>query len=221
MYGAGITLLVRAELGAAPWDVFHTGISARTGVGIGSVILVTGALLLLFWIPLRVRPGVGTILNAALVGIFVNLMLPAFPDVDLLIARVPMMFGGIVAIAIGSGLYIGTGLGPGPRDGLMTGLSELTVGGRRISVRAARTVVEVCVLSVGIALGGAVGIGTAVFTVGIGPLVQLFLPPLTMSGTAGAPENTSGGVVRSPPTQGAHARSSQPRRASPVCSKHG
>ena len=106
--------------------------------------------------------------------------MPIVPEFELLLPRIVMMLGGVVTIAIGSGFYIGAGLGPGPRDGLMTGLAELTIAGRPISVRLARTVVEVSALAVGVALGGAIGVGTAVFAIGVGPLVQVFLPPLTM-----------------------------------------
>ena len=180
LFAAGITLLIRAELGAAPWDVFHTGVSELTGIGVGTIIVVVGVGLLLLWIPLRVRPGLGTILNAVLIGVFVDLLMPIVPEFELLLPRVVMMLGGVVTIAIGSGFYIGAGLGPGPRDGLMTGLAELTIAGRPISVRLARTVVEVSALAVGVALGGAIGVGTAVFAIGVGPLVQVFLPPLTM-----------------------------------------
>lgn len=180
LFAAGITMLIRAELGAAPWDVFHTGVSELTGIGVGTIIVAVGVGLLLLWIPLRVRPGLGTILNAVLIGVFVDLLMPVVPEFELLLPRIVMMLGGVVVIAIGSGFYIGAGLGPGPRDGLMTGLAELTIAGRPISVRVARTAVELSALAVGVALGGAIGIGTAVFAVGVGPLVQVFLPPLTM-----------------------------------------
>jgi uncharacterized membrane protein YczE len=122
--------------------------------------------------------GLGTILNAIEIGIVVDLVLPLLPEPDLLVARVPMMLGGVVVIAIGSGLYIGAGLGPGPRDGLMTGMAR-----RGVSIRFARTAIELTVLAVGIALGGAIGIGTAVFALGIGPLVQVFLPRLQIRAT--------------------------------------
>ncbi|CCM63549.1 MAG: hypothetical protein WBB51_09710 [Candidatus Microthrix parvicella] len=185
LFAVGITLLIRAKLGAAPWDVFHTGVSELTGIGVGTVIVITGVVLLLLWIPLRVRPGLGTVLNAVLIGAFVDMMMPIVPDLDLLLPRVLMMLGGVVTIAIGSGFYIGAGLGPGPRDGLMTGLSGLRLAGRPISIRVARTSVEVAALAIGVALGGAIGVGTAVFALGIGPLVQLFLPPLTMPERSG------------------------------------
>lgn len=182
LFGFGITLLLRAELGAAPWDVFHTGINELTGVPTGVVIIITGVALLLLWIPLRERPGLGTILNATVIGLVVDLTLPLVGTTELLIIRLPVMVAGLVLIAIGSGWYIGAGLGPGPRDGLMTGLARHTLFGRQISIRVARTFVELVVLAIGIALGGSIGLGTAAFAFGIGPLVQLFLPRLTMSG---------------------------------------
>lgn len=181
LFGIGITLLIDSNLGAAPWDVFHTGVSELTGISTGTVIIITGVLLLLLWIPLREQPGLGTILNALVIGIVVDLTLPVIGDVELLAVRLAMMIGGVVVVAIGSGFYIGAGLGPGSRDGLMTGLARQRFAGRSISIRTGRTVVEVTVLVVGFALGGAIGLGTAVFTIGIGPLVQVFLPPLTMS----------------------------------------
>ncbi|MGK0274062.1 MAG: putative membrane protein YczE [Ilumatobacter sp.] len=180
LFGLGIAMLIDAELGAAPWDVFHTGVSELTGIGTGHIIIITGLALLLIWIPLRERPGLGTILNAVEIGLVVDLMLPLIPSTDLLVPRLALMSGGIVVIAVGSGFYIGAGLGPGPRDGLMTGLSKRSVGSYAISTRVARTSVELIVLIVGIALGGSIGIGTAAFTIGIGPLVQIFLPRLAM-----------------------------------------
>jgi len=175
LFGAGIALIIDADLGAAPWDVFHTGVSDLTGLPVGTVIILTGLALLVLWIPLRETPGLGTLLNAVEIGLVVDVVLPLVPEPDQLAARFVMMCGGIVVIAIGSGLYIGSGLGPGPRDGLMTGLAR-----RGISIRTARTAVELTALTFGVLLGGAIGIGTAVFALGIGPLVQLFLPRLTM-----------------------------------------
>ena len=176
LFGIGVALLIDAELGAAPWDVFHTGVSDLTGIGVGAVIIVTGLALLLLWIPLRETPGLGTILNAIEIGLVAGIALPLIPDTDSLPVRLAMMFGGVVLIAIGSGFYIGAGLGPGPRDGLMTGFAK-----RGRSIRVARTAIEITVLVIGIALGGAIGIGTAVFALGIGPLVQFFLPRLQIS----------------------------------------
>ena len=180
LFGIGISLLIESNLGAAPWDVFHTGVSELTGISTGWVIVITGILLLLLWIPLRERPGLGTILNATVIGIVVDIALPIIGEPDQLIVRLAMMFGGVVVVAFGSGFYIGAGLGPGPRDGLMTGLAKHSIAGYSISVRSGRTFVEVVVLVVGVILGGAIGVGTAAFTFGIGPLVQIFLPRLTM-----------------------------------------
>jgi len=176
-------MLIDAELGAAPWDVFHTGVSDRTGISVGNVVIITGVALLLLWIPLRERPGLGTLLNAIVIGLVVDLTLPWVPDSANLTMRFALMIGGVVVIAVGSGFYIGAGLGPGPRDGLMTGLAKRHMFGRQISIRAARTGVEIAVLIAGIILGGSIGIGTAAFAFGIGPLVQVFLPKLTMHET--------------------------------------
>lgn len=192
LFGLGVALIIHAELGPAPWDVLHQGLAILTGVAIGTVIIIVGALLLLLWIPLRERPGLGTVLNAVEIGVVVNLVLPVLPDTDRLLPRLVLMAGGIVLVAIGSGFYIGSGLGPGPRDGLMTGLARLG-----LSIRVARTSIELTVVAGGLALGGSIGIGTALFALGIGPLVQVFLPRLTLPAAPGA-ENTPG-----PPTPSA------------------
>ncbi len=130
IFGVGIALLIDANLGAAPWDVFHTGVAELTGLPVGQVTIITGVVLLLVWIPLGERVGLGTVLNAVEIGLVVDLVLPLIPEPNQLAARVPMMLGGVVLIAIGSGLYIGAGLGPGPRDGLMTGMAR-----RGVSIR--------------------------------------------------------------------------------------
>ena len=182
LFGVGVALLLGADLGAAPWDVFHAGVSERTGIPVGMVIIGVGALLLLLWIPLRERPGIGTVLNAVEIGLVVDLVLPRIDGVDALAVRVPMVAGGLLTIAIGSGLYIGAGLGPGPRDGLMTGIAR-----RGVSLRAARTGIELTVLAVGLALGGRAGVGTAAFAFGIGPLVQALLPRLRVTEPGRAP----------------------------------
>jgi uncharacterized membrane protein YczE len=182
LFGVGVSMLIDADLGAAPWDVFHTGISERSGWPVGTVIILTGIVLLLLWIPLGETPGLGTVLNAFEIGIVVDLALPLLPEPEAIVPRTAMMLGGIVIIAIGSGLYIGAGLGPGPRDGLMTGL-----GRRGWSIGVARTGIEVVVLLAGVALGGSIGVGTAAFAFGIGPLVQVVLPRLRMSEPTGTP----------------------------------
>lgn len=176
VFGVGVALLLDADLGAAPWDVFHTGVSELTGIPVGTVIIATGLALLFLWIPLRETPGLGTLLNAIEIGLVVDLVLPLIPQPEPLAIRFAMMLCGVVLVAIGSGIYIGAGLGPGPRDGIMTGLAR-----RGVSIGSARTGIEVTVLVVGALLGGAVGVGTAVFALAIGPLVQVFLPRLTMT----------------------------------------
>ena len=171
LFGTGITLFLRADLGLPSWDVFHKGVANKTDMALGTVIIVTGLALLLLWIPLRQRPGLGTILNAVEIGLVVNLTKPIIGSPEHPVGRAALMLTGLLLVGFGSAVYIGAGLGPGPRDGLMLGLAE-----RGVSIRAARTAVEVVVLVVGIALGGSFGLGTVVFTFGIGPLVQRLLP---------------------------------------------
>lgn len=171
LFGLGITFFIRAQLGLAPWDVFHTGISDKTDVAVGTVIIVVGVVLLLLWIPLRQRPGIGTIMNAVEIGLVVNLTKPMIGEPDHIIGRLALMMAGLLIVGLGSAIYIGSGLGAGPRDGLMLGLSE-----RGVSIRLARTAIELTVLVTGIVLGGPIGLGTVAFALGIGPIVQLLLP---------------------------------------------
>ncbi len=175
LFGAGIALILQAHLGAAPWDMLHQGLSNKTGISVGVIIEAVGFVLLLLWIPLKQRPGIGTILNAFEIGFVVDLVAPLLPDSDRLLVRTGYLVAGILIIAIGSGFYIGAGLGPGPRDGLMLGLEQ-----RGLSVRKARTGIELSVGIAAIALGVRPGIGTLMFMFGIGPLVQLTLPPLAL-----------------------------------------
>jgi uncharacterized membrane protein YczE len=179
-FGFGITLFIRANLGLAPWDIFHKGLSEKLDVSIGLVIVGVGLLLLLLWIPLRQKPGVGTVLNALEIGFVVNLTKPLIGEPDQLVMRTFMVIAGVLVIAMGSALYIGAGLGSGPRDGLMLGLSQRSIGGRRISIRVARTTIELTVMIAGLFFGGSIGIGTLIFMFGIGPLVQLVLPRFEM-----------------------------------------
>lgn len=177
--GLGIGLMVHGDLGLGPWDVLHQGVSERTGIPIGAVNILVGLPVLLLWFPLRQRPGIGTVLNVVLIGLVVDAYLAVVPDVDQLAVQVGLMLAGVLGMAVGSGLYIGAGLGPGPRDGLMTGIADRGIG----SIRAVRTGLEVTVLVLGFLLGGTVGVGTLVQALTIGPLVQLFLhrwqlPPL-------------------------------------------
>jgi uncharacterized membrane protein YczE len=176
-FGIGISFFVRSELGVPPWDVFHQGISRITGLNLGTVLIIVALFVLLLWIPLRLRPGIGTLLNAFQIGLVVNLVQDYVPDTDLLVFRLLYLFLGLCAIAAGSGLYIGAELGSGPRDGLMLGLNKRY----GISVRLARTVVEITVMVVGIFLGGSIGLGTFVFALGIGPMVQVTLKLFKMS----------------------------------------
>jgi uncharacterized membrane protein YczE len=185
VFGIGVALILQAELGFAPWDMLHKGISDRTGINVGVVIVIVGLLLLALWIPLRQPPGVGTVLNAVEIGLVVALVAPHLPDTDRLVPRVAFLLAGILAIAIGSGFYIGSGLGAGPRDGIMVGLSQ-----RGVSIRLARTIIEVTVGLAGILLGVRPGVGTVLFMFGIGPLVQVFLPRLSLPPRAGRRERS-------------------------------
>jgi len=173
--GTGLTSIIHGDLGLAPWDVFHQGVSDRTGVPIGTVIVIVGLAVLLLWIPLRVRPGIGTFLNAVLIGVTVDVLDPRLPVPNQVPLQAAFMIGGVVLFGVGSGLYIGAGLGAGPRDGLMTGIAR-----RGASIRLARTLIEIVVLVAGVLLGGSIGVGTAVFALGIGPLVHAFLPMFEM-----------------------------------------
>ena len=176
LFGVGISLLVRAQFGLAPWDVFHQGVSEHINVQLGTIIVLTSIAVMLLWIPLHQSVGLGTILNALQIGLTVNIVLPVIPEIHDLAMRVVLMIAGIGIVAIASGLYIGSGLGPGPRDGLMIGLNA-----RGYRIGRARTLIEVIVLIAGIILGGQAGIGTLLFAVGIGPLVERTLPILKMN----------------------------------------
>jgi uncharacterized membrane protein YczE len=168
--GIGIGSMADADLGLGPWDVLHQGLALHTGLSLGTLNIAVGALVLLLWVPLRQRPGTGTVLNVLVIGAVVDLTLAVLPEPRHLAVRAVAMVGGVVLMGVGSGLYIGAGLGPGPRDGLMTG-----VAARGHSVRSVRTALEVTVLVLGWALGGTVGVGTLVLALGIGPLVQVSL----------------------------------------------
>jgi uncharacterized membrane protein YczE len=176
MYGLSIAMFIRAGLGLDPWDVFHQGIAAKTGLSIGTVVMVTSFLVLLLWIPLRQRPGIGTLLNAVLVGIFADIGLALIPSFSQLVGQAVMLAGAVLLNGMATACYIGARLGPGPRDGLMTGLVARTGW----SVRAIRTGIEVVVLAAGWLLGGSVGVGTVLYALAIGPLVQLLLPRFTV-----------------------------------------
>ena len=176
LHGASMALQIRAGLGLDPWDIFHQGIANRTGLSFGTVVIVVGALVLLAWIPLRQRPGFGTVSNVIVIGLAVDAALGVLPHAGSAPVAVAMLLSGVGLNGLAGGAYIGAGLGPGPRDGLMTGLVRRT--GR--SIRLVRTSIEMTVLLAGAALGGTVGVGTVVYALSIGPLVHAVLPRLTV-----------------------------------------
>src|SRR6185369_12591737 len=170
-YGFSMAVMVRAGLGLDPWDVFHQGLSRHTGMTIGVASAVVGVAVLLAWIPLRNRPGIGSVANVIVIAVTVDASLALLPTPSALPVRVALMLGAVLLNAVSTVLYIGAGLGPGPRDGLMTGLVVRT----GLSVRLVRTSIEATVLTVGWLLGGTVGVGTVLYAFGIGPLVQFFV----------------------------------------------
>jgi uncharacterized membrane protein YczE len=174
LFGGSLGLLVRSRLGLDPWDVFHQGLAIRSGIPIGTVTILVGVVVLLLWIPLGQRPGIGTIANVILVGLALDATLAMIPVPTDLGVRWAYLVAGVVLNGIATGAYIGAALGPGPRDGLMVGIAN-----RGHSLRMVRTAIELTVLVVGWLLGGTVGIGTVLFAVTIGPIVHLTIPALT------------------------------------------
>ncbi|RHW28091.1 hypothetical protein D0Z08_06590 [Nocardioides immobilis] len=172
LYGVSLALMVRGNVGLAPWDVLHSGLIEHLPITLGQAVVLMSFVVLLLWIPLKEQPGIGTIANALLVGLSADATLWLIDEPHALAARVAFMLGGVLLCGIASGLYIGAQLGRGPRDGLMTGLHRRT--GR--SLRLVRTLLEVAVVLVGLTLGGVLGAGTVVYALAIGPLTQLFLP---------------------------------------------
>lgn len=181
LFGAGIGLMLQSRLGVPPWDVLHQGLARRFGLTVGIWSIGVSLVVLVGWLPLRERYGVGTLLNAIIIGVVIDLSTLVIPQPDTLPWRVLMLIAGILIIGFASGLYIGADLGPGPRDGLMTGIAK-----RGPSIRLTRTVIEITVLAVGWLLGGTFGIGTVAFALLMGPIVQYFLPRLHID-TATAP----------------------------------
>jgi uncharacterized membrane protein YczE len=171
LYGVSSSLLVLAGLGLDPWDVFHQGLSRTFGLAIGTWAILVGAAVLLLWIPLRQRPGIGTVSNVVLVGLTMNVVLGHVGPPHAMAARIACLVCGVFLNGVATGAYIGAGLGPGPRDGLMTGLAA-----RGHSIRVVRTGLELTVLVTGWLLGGTVGIGTVVYALSIGPLAHVFIP---------------------------------------------
>jgi uncharacterized membrane protein YczE len=176
LYGASMALLVRSSLGVMPWDVLHQGLARQLGWTLGTVTVAVGALVLLAWFPLRQRPGLGTVSNVVVIGVAVDAGLAVLPEVTSMPVRIGFAISGVVLTAVATAAYIGVHLGPGPRDGLMTGLVRRTGG----SVRVVRTAIEVAVVALGWALGGTLGVATVAYALLIGPLVHLLLPRLSV-----------------------------------------
>ncbi|MET7750012.1 hypothetical protein [Micromonospora sp. NPDC005367] len=192
LYGISMALMIRSGLGLNPWDVFHQGLSERTGLSFGTTTIAVGAVVLLLWIPLRQRPGLGTVSNVVVIGLVVDAALALLPTGGPLWIRIGLLSTGIVANGAATGLYLGARLGPGPRDGLMTGYVARRPNR---SIRLVRTVIEITVLALGFLLGGTVGLGTVAYALAIGPLAQLFVPMFAVAqpGDAG-----TGRVVAQP-----------------------
>jgi uncharacterized membrane protein YczE len=175
LYGVSASLILLSRLGNDPWDVFHQGLSRQTGIGTGTWVCIVGALLLLLWIPLKQRPGLGTLSNVVVIGVAIDVMLAVFAPAHDDAVRVALLVSGVLLNGVATGLYIGARFGPGPRDGLMTGLAA-----RGHSIRVVRTSIELTVLVAGALLGGTVGVGTLVYALSIGPLAHVLVPALTV-----------------------------------------
>ncbi|HET7571645.1 MAG TPA: hypothetical protein VFJ77_03140 [Gaiellaceae bacterium] len=174
LYGTSSSLLVLAGLGLDPWDVFHQGLARHTPFAIGTWAILVGVAVLLLWIPLRQRPGIGTVLNVVFVGGTMDVVLGLVSPPHALAPRIALLLAGVALNGVATGAYIGAGLGPGPRDGLMTGLAA-----RGHSIRVVRTGIELTVLVTGFLLGGTVGVGTVLYALAIGPLAHVFIPLFT------------------------------------------
>ena len=172
LYGWSMAMLIRSGLGLDPWDVFHQGLANHLPITFGQVTILVGALVLLLWIPLRQRPGIGTVLNVFVIGLAADAGLGAMAAVSGLSGQIAMLLGGVVANGLAGALYVGARLGPGPRDGLWVALTKRTGH----SIRVVRTVLEVTIVAIGWLLGGVVGVGTVVYALTIGPIVQFFMP---------------------------------------------
>lgn len=176
LFGIGVGAMLQSDLGVPPWDVLHQGLARRTGLTVGVWSIIVSVVVLGLWLPLRERYGLGTLLNAVIIGVVIDLTAVVLPEANSTGVAWLMLLGGVVLIGIASGLYIGANLGPGPRDGLMTGIAR-----RGPSIRLTRAMIEITVLAVGWILGGTLGVGTLIFALGIGPLVHYFLPRLAVT----------------------------------------
>ncbi len=187
LYGISCAMILLSQLGNDPWDVFHQGLSRQTGIGTGVWVCIVGALVLLLWIPLRQRPGVGTVANVVVIGVVMEAVLRSWAPAGDPAGQVALLCSGVLLNALATGLYIGARFGPGPRDGLMTGLAA-----RGHSIRVVRTGIEVTVLTAGALLGGTVGIGTVVYALSIGPLAHVLVPALMVPETTPALRTPAG-----------------------------
>ncbi|GAA4792947.1 membrane protein [Streptomyces ziwulingensis] len=197
LYGFSSALLVRSGLGLEPWNVLHQGLAELTGLSMGVVLTLVGAAVLLLWIPLRQRPGLGTVSNVLVIGAAMDATLTVLPDAHGPAPRVTLLVAGIVLNGAATGLYLAARFGPGPRDGLMTGLNRRT----GLSVRLVRTTLEVAVVATGFVLGGTVGVGTVLYALAIGPLAQMFLrmfavPPASAGSTVVAAGRSGPAILR-------------------------
>ena len=182
LFGVGIGLMLQSGLGVPPWDVLHQGLSVQFGLTVGLWSIIVSFALLLLWLPLKERFGIGTFLNAVIIGLMIDATAALVPEAEQMVTAGLMLVAGILLVGLASGLYIGANLGPGPRDGLMTGIAR-----RGPSIRLTRSILEIVVLISGWLLGGTFGIGTLAFAFLIGPLVQFFLPRWTVN--TGRPED--------------------------------
>lgn len=188
LYGVSMAFMVESDLGLNPWDVFHQGVSKATGISFGWVVLLTGVPVLLLWIPLRQKPGFGTIANLVVIGFVADGALAILSPGESMAMRITYLVVGIALNAVATAMYIGARFGPGPRDGLMTGIVRRWP---RMSIRLVRTSIEVLVLGIGFLLGGTVWLGTIAYALGIGPLVQLFMPVFAVPGSETETEPTT------------------------------
>lgn len=195
LYGFSMALFVRGRLGVMPWDVLHQGLARRIGGTLGTMTIAVGVLVLLLWIPLRERPGLGTVSNVIVIGLVVDAVLRVLPMPDPLAVRIAFVGLGVLLNAVATAAYIGARLGPGPRDGLMTGL----VGRTGWSVRLVKTTIEVTVVALGWLLGGTFGVGTLVYAFGVGPVVHLLMPRFVVPGADPVIEPVPAGVSGSAP----------------------
>ena len=202
LYGVSMAMMVRGGLGLDPWDVFHYGVASGIPLSFGGVVIVTGVAVLLLWIPLRQMPGLGTVANAVLIGLATDAALAVLVSPEAFAGRLGLLLGGVALNGLATALYIGSQFGPGPRDGLMTGLVRRT----GLSVRLVRTSIEVSVVAVGWLLGGVVGAGTVLYALAIGPLVQLCCRGSSSTSSRPTARTCSNGAVRPGPRPAGPAR---------------